>query len=143
MVPKSSVPFRLPNLKVMAPVTFGILQYDTACDSDLFQLGCKRSYNSNCDSMFNSFASENQTLVTALVSVLSVRFELCVSLLLAPVGGDKRGPRPLFLQQKMQEYSRQFARDYPPELRRKPGLTENTEFRGLIHAHTCCERAAY
>ena len=46
--------------------------------------------------MFNSSASENQTLVTALVSVLSVRFELGVSLLLAPAGGDKRGPKAPF-----------------------------------------------
>ena len=27
----------------------------------------------------------------------------------------------------MQEYSRQFAREYPPELRREPGLIESTE----------------
>ena len=27
----------------------------------------------------------------------------------------------------MQEYSRQFTGEYPPELRREPGLTESTE----------------
>ena len=28
----------------------------------------------------------------------------------------------------MQEYSRRFTREYPPEFRREPGLTESTEY---------------
>ena len=31
----------------------------------------------------------------------------------------------------MQEYSQRFAREYPPELRQEPGLTESTE---ILHA---------
>ena len=50
-----------------------------------------------------------------VIAVLSVRFEVVVSLLLAPAGADK-----------IQEYSRRFAREYPPELRPEPGLTEST-----------------
>ena len=62
-----------------------------------------------------------------VAAVLSVRFEVGVSLLLAPAGADKRGPKaPFLLVGLMQEYSRQFAREYPPEVRREPGLTEST-----------------
>ena len=53
--------------------------------------------------------------------MLSVKFEVGVSLLLAPAGADKRGPKA-----PMQEYSRQFAREFPPELRQEPGFTEST-----------------
>ena len=41
----------------------------------------------------------------------------------------------------MQEYSRRFAREYPPELRREPGLTESTArvseafFSVSVHSH--------
>ena len=33
----------------------------------------------------------------------------------------------------MQEYSRQFAREFPPELRREPGLTESTGYLTIIN----------
>ena len=59
-------------------------------------------------------------------AVLSVLFEVGVSLLLAPAGADKRGPKTPFPLVEMQEYNRRFPREYPPELRREPGLTEST-----------------
>ena len=59
-------------------------------------------------------------------SVLSVKFEVGVSLLLAPAGADKRGPKAPFPLVENAEYNRQFAREFPPELRREPGLTEST-----------------
>ena len=46
--------------------------------------------------------------------------------MLAPAGADKRGPKAPFPLVEMQEYNRRFAREYPPELRREPGLTEST-----------------
>ena len=46
--------------------------------------------------------------------------------MLAPAGADKRGPKAPFPLVEMQEYSRQFAREYPPALRREPGLIEST-----------------
>ena len=68
-------------------------------------------------------------------SVLSVRFEAGDSLLLAPAGADKRGPiAPGSLVENAEEYSRRFAREYPLELRREPGLTESTD-RGLMTAN--------
>ena len=48
--------------------------------------------------------------------------------MLAPAGADKRGPKAPFPLVEMQEYSRQFAREYPPALRREPGLTESTGY---------------
>ena len=79
-------------------------------------------------SMLDKYGQVNSTRKVALYqsSVLSVKFEVGVSLLLAPAGADKRGPKTPFLQWKMQEYSRQFTREYPPELRREPGLIEST-----------------
>ena len=32
----------------------------------------------------------------------------------------------------MQEYSQQFTREYPPELRQEPGLTESTALGGIL-----------
>ena len=61
-----------------------------------------------------------------LHAVLSVKFEVGVSLLLAPAGADKRGPKAPFPQVENAEYNRQFAREFPLELRREPGLTEST-----------------
>ena len=58
--------------------------------------------------------------------MLSVKFEVGVSLLLAPAGADKRGPKAPFPLVENAEYNRQFAREFPPELRREPGLTEST-----------------
>ena len=58
-------------------------------------------------------------------SVLSVRFDVGVSLLLAPARADKRGlgtPFPLVPRVC------RIARDYLPELWREPGLTESTGF---------------
>ena len=61
-------------------------------------------------------------------TVLSVRFEVGVSFLLAPAGADKRRPKAPFPVTSgiMQEYSRRFAREYLPDLRRELGLTEST-----------------
>ena len=59
-------------------------------------------------------------------SVLSVRFELGVSLLLAPTRVHKKDPKAPFPQVEMHEYSWRFARECLPELRREPGLTEST-----------------
>ena len=58
-----------------------------------------------------------------LHAVLSVKFEVGVSLLLAPAGADKRGPKAPFPQVENAEYNRQFAREFPPELRREPGTS--------------------
>ena len=57
--------------------------------------------------------------------MLSVRFEVGVSLLLAPTGADKRGPKAPF---PLVRYAgiQPAIREYPPELRRAPGLTEST-----------------
>ena len=59
--------------------------------------------------------------------VLSVRFEVGVSLLLAPAGADKRGPKAPFPLMENAGIQPAFAREYPPELRQEPGLTESTD----------------
>ena len=51
--------------------------------------------------------------------MLSVRFEVGVSLSLAPAGADERGPKAPFPLVEN-------ARGYPPELWQEPGLTEST-----------------
>ena len=57
--------------------------------------------------------------------MLSVRFQVGVSLLLAPTQADKRDPKAPFPL----VYTRRFTREYLPELRREPGLTESTGFK--------------
>ena len=59
--------------------------------------------------------------------MLSVRFEVGVSLLLAPGRADKRGPKVPFLLVGYAEYSWTFAREQPPELRQELGLTESND----------------
>ena len=54
--------------------------------------------------------------------MLSVRFEVGVSLLLAPAGADKRGPKAPF---PLVGYAG-IQPEYPPELRWEAGVTENT-----------------
>ena len=55
-------------------------------------------------------------------TVLSVRFEVGVSLLLASAGADKRGPKAPFL---LVDNAGKQPR-VPPELWRESGLTEST-----------------
>ena len=57
--------------------------------------------------------------------MLSVRFEVGVSLLLAPARADKRGPKAPF---PLVGYAgiQPAIREYPPELQQEPGVTENT-----------------
>ena len=65
-------------------------------------------------------------------AVLSVRFEAGVSLLLAPTGADKRGPKAPFPLVEKAGIQRRFTREYPPELWQEPGLTESID-----HLGTC------
>ena len=58
--------------------------------------------------------------------MLSVRFEVGVYLLLAPAGADKRDPKAPF---PLVGYAG-IQPEYPPELRRELGVTENT---GLVN----------
>ena len=59
-----------------------------------------------------------------LRTVLSVRLKQVSPFCQHPPELINGAPRPLFLQWKIQEYSRRFAREYPLELRRELGLTE-------------------
>ena len=64
-----------------------------------------------------------------MLSVLSVRFEVGGSLLLASAGAAKRDPKapfPLVENAGIQMYNWRFAGEYPPELRPEPGLAEST-----------------
>ena len=63
-----------------------------------------------------------------VLPVLSVRFEVGVSLLIHLPELMKEAPRLLFLQWKMQEYSRLFVGEYPLEFRWEPALTESTDY---------------
>ena len=59
--------------------------------------------------------------------MLSVRFEVGVSLLVAPAGADKRAPFSSSGKcRNTAGAGAWFAREYLPELRREPGLTERT-----------------
>ena len=60
------------------------------------------------------FVSALCTALLGIYIVLSVRFEVGVSLLLAPAGADKRGAKTPFPLVEI------------AELRREPGLTEST-----------------
>ena len=70
-----------------------------------------------------------EAYLSFMKSVLSVRFEEGVSLLLAPTRADKRGPKapfPLVENAGIQPAIRKRVPTYPLELRRKPGLNEST-----------------
>ena len=70
-------------------------------------------------------------------TVLSVRFEVGVSLLLAPTGAGKRGPKAPFPLVKNAGIQ-QFAREYPPEFWREPGLTESTTHGAESFIYSLC-----
>ena len=69
---------------------------------------------------------EPHSVLSQWHAVLSVRFEVGVSLLLAPVRADKRGLGAPFSSSGKCRNTAGDSQEYPPELRREPGLTEST-----------------
>ena len=58
--------------------------------------------------------------------MLSVRFEVGVSLLLALAGGDERGPQGQFSSSGKCRNTASDSQEYPPELWWELGFTEST-----------------
>ena len=58
--------------------------------------------------------------------MLSVKFGVGVSLLLAPAEADKRGPMAPFSLVVNAGVQPAICKKVPPELQREPGLTEST-----------------